>query len=204
MTAEARILTPVGDLLVRSANSLPITRPYHGVDRLPYLIAPEPAIRVAIGEPLVTDRRLYDALDWWFDNKDAGPPFICARFDALRIFGDLQASGFSLEVLFCEAATRPQSDGPAWRYRDFADNLPDADALVTLGFDVSWPECTHSAIRQPDFIDRNPAWQARLNSWGLLECHKDARSLREEYLRECPGPDLDIFRVHAVDPQTVS
>ena len=198
---QAFNLRPVGYLIAQDASgrlsSTESAGTYYGVDRLPPFIAPDPVIRKAIGEPPVDDPGLFEALDNYFDNiKDAPTPFIPERDEATSLFLALHTADIALELLFCELAFGPSEQERTAAYPEFVGDRPNVG--VTYGFDVSWPACTHSAIRQPGIVPKNKNWLTRLNSWGLLCHYEDALRLRSEYLLAYPYPPFDVFLVHSI------
>src|SRR5437762_616756 len=104
-------LAPAGYLILQEPEQARLSNeyrrafgPYFGVDRLPPLLAPEDAVREALGEPLVQDMRLYAALDEWFDAPYGNTAFISSRSQALRLLMAFQACGFQFELVFCQLA----------------------------------------------------------------------------------------------------
>lgn len=198
---QALRLCPVGYLIVQDATGrLSPTESagtYYGVDRLPPFITPEPMIREALGEPVLDDSRLYETLDNYLAKAKDGPtPFIPQRDEATSLFMALQPAGIPLELLFCELAFGSTEHERIGAYPQFVEVRP--KIVTTYGFDVSWPTCTHSAIRQPGVVPGNANWLCRLNEWGLLSSYEDAARLRSEYLAVYPYPPFDIFLVHSV------
>ncbi len=194
-------LCPVGYLIAQDAavglSPNESAGTYYGVDRQPPFIAPDPIIRMALGEPPLDDSRLFDALDNYFNKvKDAPTPFIVQREVATSLFTSLRPGGVPLELLFCELALESTDEERRGAYPSFVEARP--QIRTTYGFDVSWPACTHSAIRQPGLVPKNENWLRRLNKWGLLSRHEDALRLRSEYTVAYPYPPFDIFLVHSV------
>jgi hypothetical protein len=100
-----------------------------------------------------------------------------------------------LELVFCELAWQ---SGEEERCAFYQPAKLAATIRVTYGFDVSWPECKHSAILQPGVVPGNAAWRGRLNQYGLLQSYSDAIELRSEYLAAHQHPPFDVFVVHGL------
>jgi hypothetical protein len=191
--------SPLGYLIVLSGGVRihDTSRPYYGVDRLPPIIAPDPAIRDFLGEPLVDDPALKNALDEWMDMVTE-PPFtpILRSYERARRLLDSLQSLYALELLLCELAWQEGEEDRVCAYPRLEGGR--GDVVQTYGYDVSWPGCNHSAIRQPGVVSYDADWMRRLNQWGLLDSYEDAVHLREMYLRCYPYPPFDVFVVHDV------
>ena len=194
-------MTPVGYLIVQDSGGLSLIgstkKRYFGVDRLPPLIAPDPMIRQEVGEPLVENERLKDALEQLFDLKEVKTPFLQNLMKAIQLRDALQLSGLRLELLFCDVVNDSDAQKRSSAFPTVSEDRPAISS--TYGYDVSWPSCTHSAIRQPGVVPGSTVWQERLNERGLLSNYTDAAALREEYLRVYQYPPFDIFLVHKID-----
>gem|GEM_PF-4831742 len=170
---------------------------YFGVDRLPPFITPDSEIRKLLGEPLVEDLRLRNALKEWFDAQGDKNAFIANRDKAFRLLESFQSLGFRLELIYCQIAWQ---SGEEDRLADYAAvEEPPLVVSHTYGFDVSWPTCNHSAILQPGVVQQNKPWRERLNEWGLLNYYNEAVRLREEYILVYPYRPFDIYLVHKVE-----
>jgi hypothetical protein len=193
-------LVPAGYLIVEVAQDASTRSPmiphYHGVDRLPPFIAADDSIRVALDAPMVSDSNLRKCLDEWFDLKAAPTPFISDLRTAARLVKCLEDAGVRLELLYCEVAIGDVEPSRKGQYPFQAIESP--LNTTVLGYDVSWPSCKHSAIRQPPIVPESPGWQSRLNAWGLLDDFTLAARLKAEYLSVYPYPPFDIFRVHQI------
>jgi hypothetical protein len=196
-------LTPAGYLILQEAEQARLANkyrrdfgPYSGVDRLPPLFPPEPAIRKSLGEPPVQDMRLYAAMEEWFDARFGNTAFIPNRSQALRLLNVFKVCGLQFEPVYCQLAW---GESEACRQNDYAltDEKPPVISL-TYGFDVSWPSCNHSAILQPGVVTHSSPWRQNLNQYGLLDKYEDAVQLRAEYLAIYPYPPFDVFVVHKV------
>jgi hypothetical protein len=169
---------------------------YLGVDRLPGIVAPEPAIRAAIGAPPVRDAAMRALIEEWFDARFGDTAFIESQLQAQRLLKGFRSHGLDFELVYCEVAWVRGEENRLAAYPATADAGP--DILLTYGFDVSWPTCKHSAIRQPGVVPSNPSWRSRLNEHGLLDEYADATRLRAEYLKTYPYPPFDTYAVHKI------
>jgi hypothetical protein len=198
-------VTPLGYLIVERCDRL--TAPgydqtfasYYGVDREPYFIAPNESIRLALGEPLVEDSELHNALQIWY-NMQLDRAYFFTRFNfAIELMRRFRSHAYDVELIFCHLAWSPPEKDRVINYPPFEDNAPQIGEIY--GFDVSWPNCKHSAIKQPGIIAENPSWQGRLNRWGLLDTYESAVELRAAYLAVYPYPPFDVFQVSSVPDQ---
>jgi hypothetical protein len=191
---------PAGYLIVQEAEAARNSNSYfrnfgryYGVDRLPPFIAPDPAIREMLQEPPITDVRLSEALEEWFDFRSGLTAFIPSHNEAFRLLTTFQSFDFRLELVYCQMAWR---EGEEERLKAYSPVEGDPPVIsMTYGFDVSWPGCNHSAIFQPGIVPTTPSWREKLNERGLLDDYKDAARLRDEYLVVYPCPPFDIFLV---------
>jgi hypothetical protein len=167
---------------------------YFGVNRLPPFIAPDPEIRKLLGEPPVEDMRLYAVLDEWFDILSGSTAFISSRMRALRLLTAFRTCGFDLELIYCQMAWKEAEEDRLTAYATTEEKAPVVS--LTYGFDVSWPNCNHSAIFQPGVVPSSLQWRQKLNPYGLLNEYEDAVQLRAEYIAVYPHPPFDIYLVH--------
>jgi hypothetical protein len=198
---QAFNLRPVGYLITQDASGklspTGSAGTYYGVDRLPPFIAADPAIREALGEPPIDNPELFQAFEDYFTMvKDVPTPFLPRYEEAMSLLLSLGASGIALELVFCELAFGSSEQERTAAYPNVVGDRPNVG--ITYGFDVSWPACTHSAIRQPGVVPKNENWLRRLNRWGLLCDCEDALRLRSDYLVTYPYPPFDIFLVHSI------
>src|SRR5262249_60912602 len=123
---------------------------YCGVDRLPLLLPPERTLRQALGEPPVQDARLYAAVEEWFEAPFENTAFIPGRSQVLRLLNAFQACGFRFELVYCQLAWKKGEEDRLNAYAKTEEATPAIS--LTYGFDVSWPNCNHSAILQPGVV----------------------------------------------------
>lgn len=199
----AHALAPVGYLILQEAEQAMLNNdyrlafgPYFGVDRLPPLLPPEHTVRQALGEPPVQDMRLFAALEEWFQVPVDHTAFIPSNSQALRLLKAFQACGFQFERVYCQFAWKKGEENRLDSYTKMEETTPVVS--LTYGFDVSWPNCKHSAILQPGVVPTSLAWRKRLNQYGLLNDYESAAELRAEYLAVYPYPPFDIYVVHKV------
>jgi hypothetical protein len=201
-TSVEPTLIPAGYLIVQEFESLILSSeyrsmaPYYGVDRSPPFIAPDDIIRSALGVPRVTDAGLRAALEEWYECRPPSTGFIASEAQAIRLVQTFQSFGYRLELLYCQLTLKEGEEGRLSRYEKIEG--PQPVVRRTFGFDVSWPTCNHSAIRQPGVVPNNPSWRPKLNQYGLLNNFIEALQLREEYLLIQPELPFDIFLVHEV------
>ncbi len=115
--------------------------------------------------------------------------------------------------MFCEVVV----DTPC-RPMQFLETKEVPRIAFTYGYDVSWPNCKHSAIFQPtvkdsllELIKDKPLikyWERQvpqqdLNQFGLFDRYLDARQLRDRYMSEREPEQMFVFLVHSVklDPE---
>jgi hypothetical protein len=201
---ESYYLTCAGYLILQEPNEALLSDEYRrrfglycGVDRVPPLIAPDPAIRQAIGEVPLEDVRLAKTIDEWFDTRLGATAFIPSHYQALRLFLAFREHGFRFELVLCQLACKEGEEERQAAYAMTDEAAPTVS--LTYGFDVSWPSCTHSAILQPGVVPTSLPWRQKLNQHGLLSDYEDATRLRDEYLLVYPYPPFDIFLVHKID-----
>jgi hypothetical protein len=169
---------------------------YSGVDRIPPILPPPKTASEYLGTAPFRADELHAAREQWLDSRFGNTAFIPSRDIASRLLMAFRSFGYQLELVFCDLAWTKGEESRLGSYPVFDDGLP-ADSL-TLGFDISWPTCNHSAILQPGIVPGNPAWRSRLNTFGLLDDYGDATTLRDEYLIVYPYPPMDIYLVKRV------
>jgi len=201
MTMTKYNLTPVGYLLLQDAELARSSNDYNralglycGVDRLPaftdidrHCLPKTTAMGQAAIEKVATE---------WYDARSGATAFLANPVQASDLIKGFHAVGIALDLVYCQLAWRLGQENTLKQYT-LDDSGPPRIAL-TYGFDVSWPTCNHSAIRQPGVVPTNPMWRSRLNEWGVLNNYEDAEELRKEYLEVYPYPPFDIFLVHKV------
>jgi hypothetical protein len=172
---------------------------YFGVDRLPLLITANPVIRELIGEPPVQNPLLGTQIDEWLDSGFGITAFIPKRNQALRLLKGFQELELRFELVYCQLAWKKGEEESLSAYATTGE-APPAFSL-TYGFDVSWPNCKHSAIFQQGTAPASLPWRKKLNEYGLLNNYEDATRLRDEFLAIYPHPPFDIYLVHKVDQE---
>jgi hypothetical protein len=194
-------LIPAGYLILQESDEamraneyLRAFGPYFGVDRLPPFVAPDVAVRQALGMPPMNDVHLHATLDEWFDSPIENTAFIAERAQALRLCKAFEACGHHFEVVYCELAWKRGEEDRSNAYPNAEDGR--SCISLTYGYDVSWPTCNHSAILQPGVVPSSPSWRERLNQHGLLSDYESAVELRNDYLAVYPCPPFDIYLVH--------
>ena len=189
------VINRAGQFAEQSQGNLQ-TPSYCGVDRLPPFIAPEPEIRGLLGVPPIKDERFFDLVTEWFDARSAASAFIVSYAVAARLFERFTSFGMPFELLHCQLAYSRRDHCRLDSYSVTEAYSPTVS--IRHGFDISWPSCNHSIIRQPGVVPTSKRWQSKLNQYGLLNNYEDAVMLRDEYLEVYPYPPFDIFLVHKV------
>ncbi len=199
-------LTPAGYLIVQApkqamhANEcLKEAVPYFGVDRLPPFIAPDLEIRQLLGKPVIRDEHARRALERWFEIQESINSFIPNQRLALQLQRDLQGLGYELELIYCQLAWQKGDEDRVAIYAETESTPP--NVTIAYGFDVSWPNCNHSAIIQPGIVGSEISWRKKLNAYGLLASYEDAVRLRQDYIASYPYPPFDIYLVHKTGSQ---
>jgi len=172
---------------------------YFGLDRLPLIVAADPAIRAAVGAPPIHDAKLRDLTDEWFDARFGNTAFIPTHHRAMRLLKGFRSFGLEFELVYCHLACSDGEEDRLAAYETTAEAAP--EIVLTYGFDVSWPTCTHSAILQPGVVSCSPHWRDRLNGYGLLDDYLDAVTLRAEYLAVYPYAPFDTYAVHKIEQE---
>jgi hypothetical protein len=207
-TAKTYSLAPAGYLLLQDKEEARRDCPYRrefgiyfGVDRMPLLAPPIPAVQmlglpVMLGIPEDQSPRLSALIDEWLDSRFGPTGFIAGHDQAVRLLNAFDEFGYRFELVYCQVAWQDEEKDRLGDYPQKIEALPAIS--LTYGFDVSWPSCNHSAIFQPGVVPTNPLWRGKLNEYGLLNAYKDAVRLRTEYLAVYPHPPFDVFLVHHV------
>jgi hypothetical protein len=189
-------------LLTNAANSSAAvenrgtTDPYAGVDRIPPLIALDDIARQKSRNFGGHDVSLGTVIDEWLDSRFGNTAFIPSHARSLQLLDAFESFGWPLDLVFCQVAWNESKTSNVHLYGP-ADEVPPVIS-VTYGFDVSWPTCNHSAIRQPGIVPTSLTWRKRLNQFGLLTDYEEADVLRNEYLVAYPYPPFEIYLVHKV------
>lgn len=179
--------------------------PYYGVDRVAPLCCPKMDFWKHFSLPLESLSSLSIAV---CEHVDSHPSHDFIQDWALckRVIDDLDPNLKFLEILFCETI---------WESRAktvFGSVVECSETRLTYGYDMSWPNCNHSAIFQP--ISKEPAfeietnlprlrWQRRLpshvlNEFGLFACIDEAITFQNQMNREMNPFDFFVFLVHSI------